>query len=568
MIRTLRNSGIGQIFLGLVVVCIILAFIFTGAAPSASGNIDECIVQVDKSCIKAKEYDASLRLAASIGLSDKAVKNLNLRQEIAQGFAEREVLLKEARRLGIGTSEDDIDDELFEGRTRISLPADGAEQLALKTAMCVDGPRGCAPGTIGLRAITVKQDGKFDFDLYQRSIRVATGRSPSQFKEMQQDEYTAERVRQLIRSQVRVSPDEAFLSYSRARSQATARTVEIKNAWFARYVVSASANEIEAFSKENKDAIDKAVEAAKDKWAVGCPVVSEIRIDNADPGADVAAEAKAKAEKLQSRAELGEDFAKLARFASQSDNANYGGYLGCLDSSYGADATTLVEAAKELKRNGDVSPVVETIQGFHILRLENTVNEENRDELLRAYLTKKMVIDALAKKRAEAFAEELIKEAEQGKDLSELTEALVAKTLENGAFPASEHPGLADDTRPKMEISRAISIEQSPLADAQAGVNPGILLFDLKEEDDVYPEPIALNGGFAVMQLKSKEMITREKFEEDRTQIMTTLQQRKAEQALSNYVAELLKKAGGASFNSKYVTVVDDEEEKKPEEGS
>ncbi len=567
MIRTLRNSGIGQVFLGLVVVCIILAFIFTGAAPSASGNIDECIVQVDKSCIKAKEYDASLRLAASIGLSDKAVKSLNLRQEIAQGFAEREVLLKEARRLGIGTSEDDIDNELFEGRTRISLPADGAEQLALKTAMCVDGPRGCAPGTIGLRAITVKQDGKFNFDLYQRSIRVSTGRSPSQFKEMQQDEYTAERVRQLIRSQVRVSPDEAFLSYSRARSQATARTVEIKDAWFARYVVSASADELEAFAKENKADIDKAVEAAKDKWAVGCQIVSEIRIDNADPGADVAADAKAKAEKLQSRAQR-EDFAKLARFASQSDNAKYGGYLGCLDSSYGADATTLVEAASELKRNGDVSPVVETIQGFHVLRLEDTVSEDNRDELLRTYVTKKMVVDALAKKSAEAFAKELIQEAEQGDDLSELTETLVAKTLKNGAFPASEHPGLEDDTRPKMEISRAISIEQSPLTDAQAGVNPGILLFDLKEEDDVHPEPIPLNAGFAVMQLKSKEMITREKFEEDRTQIMTTLQQRKAEQALSNYVAELLKKAGGASFNSKYVTVVDDEEEKKPEEGS
>lgn len=567
MIRTLRNSGIGQIFLGAVVVAIILAFVFTGAAPSANSNVDECVVQVDKSCIKAKEYDAALRLAASIGISDKAIKSLNLRQQIAQGLAEREVLLKEAHRLGIATSQETIDDELFEGRTRVSLPAAGAERLAMQTAMCVDGPRGCAPGTIGLRAITVKQDGKFNVDLYKRSIRISTGRSPAQFKEMQAQEYTAEKVRQLIRSQVRVSESEAFLSYSRARSQATARTVEAKNEWFERYIVNPSSDDLEAFKKAHQEEIDKAFEAAKEKWTTGCAVVSELRIDNADPGDEATAAAKEKAEALLFRAKLREDFAQLARSASEAESATAGGQLGCLNEDYGAGSAVLIEAAGELKKKGDLSPVVESIQGFHVLRLEAIVTNENREELLRAHITAQLTRQALAEAAAKEFAATLIKQASEGASLEEATEALVQKTVEEKSFSAKEHPALNDDSRPKMSISRAISIDQNPLTDAKPEVNPGILLFDLKKDDDVHPSPIPLNAGYAVMQLKSKDMMTREKFEEDRMMIMTTLRQRKAEQALASYVDSLLKKAGGASFNAKYVAIEDDKEE-EPKEGS
>lgn len=567
MIRTLRNSGIGQIFLGAVVVAIILAFVFTGAAPSATSNVDECVVQVDKSCIKAREYDAALRLAASIGISDKAIKSLNLRQQIAQGLAEREVLLSEAHRLGIATSQDTIDDELFEGRTRVSLPAAGGERLAMQTAMCVNGPRGCAPGTIGLRAISVKQDGKFNVDLYKRSIRVSTGRSPAQFKEMQADEYTAEKVRELIRSQVRVSESEAFLSYSRARSQATARTVEAKTEWFERYIVSPSSDDVEAFKKEHQADIDKAFEAAKDKWAVGCPVVSELRIDNADPGDEATAAAKEKAEALLLRAKLREDFSLLARSASEADSAAAGGQLGCLSADYGAGSAVLIEAAAELKKEGALSPVLETIQGFHVIRLEAVVDEENREELLRDHIATQLTRQALAEAAAKEFTATLIQQASEGAVLEEATEALVQATVEEKSFPAKEHPALSDESRPKMSISRAISIDQNPLADAKPEVNPGILLFDLKEEDDLHPTPIPLNQGFAVMQLKSKDMMTREKFEEDRAMIMTTLRQRKAEQALAGYVDSLLKKAGGASFNAKYVAI-EEEEEEESKEGS
>src|SRR5690606_38785108 len=188
MIRTLRNSGLGQIFLGAIVVAIIMAFVFTGAQPGSGGEAGECAVEVGESCVGPKEFQAALRLVTSIGISDSAIKRLRLREQVGRGLAEREVLFNEATRLGLGTSEEDVDTEILEGRTRVSLPAQESERLALSLALCVDNPTGCAAGTVGLRAINVRQAGEFDFDLYQRTVRVVTGRSPNHFKQMQKKE--------------------------------------------------------------------------------------------------------------------------------------------------------------------------------------------------------------------------------------------------------------------------------------------------------------------------------------------------------------------------------------------
>jgi len=570
MIRTLRNSGIGQLFLGAIVVAIILAFVLTGAGPSQGPSADECVVEIGPSCISIKEYEASLRLVTSIGISEKAVKSLGLREQIARGLAEREVLLEEARRLGVGTSGETIDDELYEGRTRVSLPVEGSETLALRTAMCVDGQRGCAPGTVGLRAINVKQDGKFDYNLYKRTIRVRTGRSSAQFKEMQQREYTAERVRQLIRSQVRVSPDEAFLSYSRARSQATARTVDIKSEWFQTYVNKLSDDEVTAWAKDNEAELKKQIEALAEKWKPGCAVVSELRVDNADPGAEDAEDKREKASELLKKAKIGTDFADLARLTSDSDSAALGGRVGCLDEGFGAGSAVLIEAAEKLSKKGDLSEVTETIQGFHVLKLIAKVTKENREELIREYLSYKLASESLAKKAAETFAQSLIKDATAGGKLSELTEALIEKTLEEGAFGSKDNPGLTSDLAPKSDISRAISIEQKLVPGAVEGETPAIVLFDLKKDDDVAEKPIVTETGFAVIQLKEKDMITREKFDEERASIMETLRKRKAEQYLSQQVTNLITKAGGVRLNEKYVPPAgsEEKEEKKTEKDS
>lgn len=560
MYRTLQNSGLGQIFLGAMVVAIILAFIFTGAQPGTTDAAGECAVNVGERCISPKDFQASFRLLTSIGLNDSAAKKLRLREQVGRGLAEREVLVEEARRLGLGTSEDDIDAEILEGRTRISLPADGAERLALNLAMCVDGPTGCEPGTLGLRAIRVEQDGKFNYELYQRTVRVVTGRSPNHFKEMQQLEYTAERMRNLIRSQVRVSPEEAYLAYSRARSKATGRTAEVKKSWFLRYVVAPTDADIAAYSEAHKDDLEKAIKETSEKWKVGCKVVSEIRLNSADPTSPEAAEVKKAAEALQQKAKAGPSFEELARRSSAGESAEFGGHLGCLDASYGAGAAALIDAAAELKQEGSVSPVVESIRGFHVLKLHDTVTDANKADLVRNFIAYKMTAESLAEAAAKAFAEELIARANKGDVLADATEALVTEILAKTPFFGADGPALKDEARPKSDITRAVTIEQNPIAGSDPDETPAVSLFELEKENDTVKKPIKTRDGFAVLQLKSKDLLTREKFEEERASVMATLQKRKAEQALSAYIEDLLKKAGPVTLNRKYIPPAGEEE--------
>src|SRR6478736_4516038 len=198
----LARTNLGQIFGGVLVALIIGAFALGGAQRNHLSFESDCAVKVGDNCVDPKEYYAAYGLMSSIGLNEKAAKQLKLRQQIAQGLAERELLLDEAERLGISVSDEEVDNELAEGRTRVSLPAEGAERLSRSLAMCVEGPGGCAFGTLGLRALPVKKDGQLDYERYKKMVRVATGRSPAQFKEMQKREITAERVRDLIRAGV------------------------------------------------------------------------------------------------------------------------------------------------------------------------------------------------------------------------------------------------------------------------------------------------------------------------------------------------------------------------------
>jgi parvulin-like peptidyl-prolyl isomerase len=79
-------------------------------------------------------------------------------------------------------------------------------------------------------------------------------------------------------------------------------------------------------------------------------------------------EAKSEAESIRKRILEGEDFAKLAKEHSDDPgNASKGGDLGWF--KRGRMAKPFEEAAFGLKETGDISGVVETRFGYHIIKL-------------------------------------------------------------------------------------------------------------------------------------------------------------------------------------------------------
>jgi parvulin-like peptidyl-prolyl isomerase len=92
-----------------------------------------------------------------------------------------------------------------------------------------------------------------------------------------------------------------------------------------------------------------------------------------------------KAEEVLKRARAGEDFAKLAQeFSSDTGNKDKGGDLGWF--GHGAMVKEFEEAAYALKP-GEISNVVETRFGFHIIKLEERKTETREgksEETIRA----------------------------------------------------------------------------------------------------------------------------------------------------------------------------------------
>lgn len=110
------------------------------------------------------------------------------------------------------------------------------------------------------------------------------------------------------------------------------------------------------------------------------------------------------AQEIKKRLERGEDFAELARKYSISPAAKWGGDLGYIQR--GQVGKEFEKAAFSLKKPGDISDIVKTTFGYHIIKLEdrkppqqlsfeevkdkikNRLKEEKRNKILEEYLEK------------------------------------------------------------------------------------------------------------------------------------------------------------------------------------
>jgi peptidyl-prolyl cis-trans isomerase D len=548
MLSFFRGGGVAKAVMAVIVFMIILVFAleFRPGRGMVSGMHDECAVEYDGYCVRSKEYFAAYGLIGASRLSPKQVKQLELRKQVLDGLIERELLIEAAQRYGLGVSEDALNAELEQGRVHVSLPAESGQMLSFYLGLCVRAAGfGCEPGTEMLRQLDALTDGKFDYDRYVRNVRVYTNRSPKEFKEMQEREVIAARMRSLVKSRVRISEREAFQLFERERSKAVARVVQLRADWFSRYTPGLTDAEIDAWALANEAVAKAAYEATKAGFVADCPLAREVMVEFGPGASDEEKTLKrAEIEAAAERLKKGEPFASVARSVSDAEQAALGGELGCLSEAYGAGAQALLQAAGELEP-GQQSPIIESVRGFHILELEGRLESARVDEAAKRYATRKAATLAAAKDRAKTAAEKLIAEAKSGTKLDAAVAALLRSELGLGLdAPDDSHAGLRDDDRPKVEVTAPFAATGSPLQNAVPGASPAAALFDLLKPDDVLTEPVATMDGFAVAQLKEKDPATEQEFEKDRPRVMRQLREAKALEALALYVEELRKNAG------------------------
>lgn len=557
MLSIFRGGGVSQVLVGGIAFSIILVFALEFRAgrngPTASLK-KECAVEIKGECIDPKEYYASFGLVMPRGVDPRAAKQLGLHKKVLDGLVERELLYAEAKRLGISASEAEVEAELFNGRAHVSLPAADAQSLSYQLGLCrrSEEGRGCEPGAdTGVRELHVKRtaDEPFDYAVYEREVRILANRGPKEFKEMQQRELIAARMRDLIREPVRVPETEAFAMFEQERSTATVRSVVLARDWFAKYVLDTSAAAVDKWATDNKALVDAAWETDKASFSAGCVPTREILLE-VGPGAndEDRAELRKKLDAARQRIVSGESFASVARSVSEGQAATQGGELGCVGASYGLGSEEVVKAAASLKP-GEVSQIVETPRGMHLLAVDAKLDATTLEPTGRRFVAQKLYVHAAADEQVKAFAEELIKRTQAGAKLEDALETQLASVVPapkkvEGDKPAALVPALAASDHPKVEISAPFSTSGNPLPQVTPKEPLAARAFELKKPDDVFQTPLLTSEGAVVLQLKEKTPASRADFDKNKAKLLGPLTEAKADEALALYVADLRKKLG------------------------
>jgi peptidyl-prolyl cis-trans isomerase D len=557
MLRFFRSSGIGQGVMAAIVVLIIAVFALefrTGSGSPTSALNEECAVRYAGHCVDAKDYYAAVGLIAQ-RVTGKQSKQMTLRRRILDGLAERELLVEAAKKLGLGVSDEALEQELTAGRAYVSLPADDAEMLAFQLGLCRRSPMGpgCEPGsTLGVRALRVRRtpNEPFDYNVYQKEIRIVTNRGPKEFRATQEREVLAERMRELVRSRVRVPEAEAFSIFERGRSRAVVRSVILERSWFGRFAVDLGDAAVDKWSKEHAQQVDDSWKALADEFAPECPLVSEIVVPM-PPNAEESEKAPARERltALRERIQKGESFESVAREASVAPSAAFGGRVGCPTSSYGPDSQAVRAAAQKLER-GALSDIVELSRGFAIVRLDGKLDKASAEREGKLQVTRALYAKFAQDEAMHAFANDLVTKAKGGAKLEEIVKAKTdeiarsASPAKPGAKDAGSPPALLATDRPKFEVSPPFTASGNPLPDVDPREPLASRAFALDKPDSVDEKPIETANGLVVIQLKEKTPASREEFEKDKWLILGQLRQAKAADAVARYVADLKRQAG------------------------
>src|SRR5688572_12873681 len=167
MLNLFRQGGFMKAFLGGVVILIMAAFAFD-FRNGVTGIKQECVVRVDESCVDAKDFNVLTRLVGAPGMTAKAMRKTGFSQHAMNALVERELLLQEAARLGVGVSDDEIDNELFLGRVHFSWPADAPVPQAVFQGMPY--PKAGAQETLTYIPVRNSKTNEFDFKTYRRQL--------------------------------------------------------------------------------------------------------------------------------------------------------------------------------------------------------------------------------------------------------------------------------------------------------------------------------------------------------------------------------------------------------------
>jgi peptidyl-prolyl cis-trans isomerase D len=571
MLNLLRNRGLGSFVVGAMVIATAVVFVWqwnpsTGQKTRASLS-RTCAVVVKGHCVDPKDHRAAFLMLVPRDRSGarlmKRAMSMGLPRIALDGLIERELLVSEAERIGLTATEDETADNIFNGIVHVSLPSDRPE---------LGFSLGVQDGKIRVNFRDSKTN-TFDEKSYKRMLKYLADRSPVEFREEQERELLAAKMRDLVRAPVRVSDQEAFESYVAEKSQATLSYVEVKQKYVARWMLSAQQAEIDGWAKlpENAKAIDAELDKRKESHLPKAGHVRHILIKVApSANAKEKQEALAKLSEAYGRIKAGEAFADIAREYGQDGTAPNGGDLG--DKTEGF-VEAFRKAADALTPGEMTEKAIETQFGYHLIAKDDPARAAEIAKQLQRDAARELYLKAKGQELAHELATKIAKAMKAGASGDEAVKAVLSEIkavakpqalLEIVPDPSLKHDApdagaaaagdagaaptpapepmtpLTDPDRPQLQSSPAFNRGGDPLPMLAGQELQKTMEFAFGAKDgEVMPEPRKAEGGWVVVALKEHKNATREDYEKERDVYVQTLLAAKQAEALATYVRRL-----------------------------
>ena len=426
---------------------IALVFVFFGIGSFGDDAQVQIIVTVDDEPITLQEFqrayrnvEANYREIYKERFTPELAQQMNLRQQTLDQLVDTKLLAKEARRIGFRASDEDVRQEIAASPTFHSF-------------------------------------GSFSPDRYRRLLRYLR-MTPQEFEEQQRNQLVIERFQKFIDGSIRATDYEveelfrfeqekmnlAFLKIASAdlvdmvtiteqqvREFYTNNTESFRIPERVRlHYVSYAPEDLEAEASVSEDEVLDFYNAHKgDRFTEEKQVQARhILFSLADGVSDERkADTRSTAQRILERARQGEDFAVLAEEYSQdTGTASNGGDLGLF--GRGRMVKPFEEAAFDMEV-GQVSDLVETTFGFHIIKVE-AIRPERIKPLEEVADT---VTEELLERRSRSIAEQRAREDRKniadGTTLLQFAESVGLEAKETPLVNQNETiPGLG--RRPKL----------------------------------------------------------------------------------------------------------------------
>jgi peptidyl-prolyl cis-trans isomerase D len=376
---------------------IIIVFVFFYGWGGRGQRKPKSVASVNDQKITRRMYDEAyenlLVLSRNFykrGFSEEEIKEL--RQRALDELIDRALMIQEAGRLGLTVGSDEIKKEIsntpaFQTRGKFNKDT-YLRQLAASRMTPSEFEKAMEANMLISKLINIVQDtaklsDKELFTLY----RLENEKVNLKFLKLSALD---------LENRVEVSREEIEEHYKNTKeSHRTPVMLKTRHLSFDpklyREKVEIRPEEIEAFYRVNEDRFIK-----EEKVRAG-HILLEVK-GNEDGKREE--EARKKAEEIRGRIEKGEDFSQLAkRFSQDTASASKGGDLGYFER--GQMVKDFEEAAFSLK-TGEVSPVVRTPRGFHIIKVKDV--QERRTEPLEE--VKSVIEEELRTEGADELARE------------------------------------------------------------------------------------------------------------------------------------------------------------------